>query len=194
MKDHWYLVSSLPHLRFGDKPPMGAEAFRAACVGWVADDELAVIDAALENREPKAGETLRSVASCQPAVQWWNGEVQLRDAVVRVRAKNLGTDAARFIQPHDGFSVTIEKMVTDAFTRSDPMEQAMELDRARWSLVDELAVADSFGFAAVLAFAVKVRIAERWAGMDEKTGQEKVEEFVLSALEEPNNEEPITNN
>ncbi|MBC8207387.1 MAG: DUF2764 family protein [Kiritimatiellales bacterium] len=173
---HWYLVSSLPYLRFGDKPPMSAKAFRAACVGWVADDERVVIDAALENREPEAG--------VSPAELWWNGEVQLRDAVVRVRAKNRGTDASRFIQPHDGFSVTIEKMVTDAFTRPDPMEQEMELDRARWSLVDELAVGDLFGFAAVLAFAVKVRIAERWAGLDEEAGKEKVEELILTATAE----------
>ena len=181
MKDHWYLVSSLPSLRFGDKPPMGAEAFRAACAGWLADDELAVVDAALENREPPAG----------AAAEWWNGEVQLRDAVVRVRAKSRGADASPFIKPHDGFSATIEKMVADAFARPDPMEQEMELDRTRWTLVEELCVMQPFGFAAVLAFAVKVRIAERWAAMDETTGQETVEKFVLSALEEPNNE-PVT--
>ena len=173
--DHWYLVSSLPHLRFGDKSPMSAEAFRAACVGWVADDELAVIDAALENCEPV-------LTGC--AAAWWNGEVQLRDAIVRVRAKNRGTDASRFIQPHDGFSVTIEKMVTDAFTRPDPLEQEMEIDRARWSLVDELAVAAPFSFTAILAFAVKVRIAERWTGMDEDEGKANVEKLILAATTE----------
>jgi hypothetical protein len=172
MKDHWYLVSSLPHLRIGEKPPMGIEAFRAACVGWMSEDELAAIDALLENREPPPG----------PASNVWNSEVQLRDAVVRVRAKNRGIDASSFIKPHVGFSATIEKMVTDAFTRSNPLEQEMELDRARWSLSDELAVFDPFGFAAVLAFAVKVRIAERWAGMDEEEGKAKVEELIEQAL------------
>ena len=181
--NHWYLVSSLPTLRIGDKPPLGAEAFRAACVGWVADDELAVIDAALENRAP-------SMAGC--AAAWWNGEVQLRDAVVRVRAKNRGTDASSFIKPHDGFSATIEKKVTDAFTRPDPLEQEMELDRARWSLVDELAVADAFGFAAVLAFAVQVRIAERWANMDAETGTANVEQFIESALGEEQEESVLS--
>jgi hypothetical protein len=183
MRDHWYLVSSLPTLRIGEKPPMGREAFRAACVGWLSEDELGLIDAALENREP-------AMAGCASA--WWNTEVQLRDAVVRVRAKNRNTDASPFIKPHEGFSATIEKMVTDAFTRPDPLEQEMDIDRARWSLVEELAVFEPFGFAAILAFAVKVRIAERWAGMEDATGQERVEEFVLSALEEPNNE--LTNN
>jgi hypothetical protein len=176
MSEHVYLVSSLPYLRFGEKPVMSAEEFRAACVGWLSDDELALVDAALENRAPEAGGPT--------AAQWWNGEVQLRDAVVRVRAKNRGVDASSFIQPYDGFSATIEKMVIDACTRSDPMEQEMDLDRARWSLIDELALNTPFGFPVVLAFAVKVRIAERWAQMDEEAGKEKVEELILAATAE----------
>jgi hypothetical protein len=174
MKDHWYLVSSLPHLRFGDKPSMSAEAFRAACVGWLTDDEMAQVDALLASVEPPAG----------PASKVWNAEVQLRDAVVRVRAKNRGTDASPYIRPHEGFSATIEKMVTDAFTRPDPQEQEMELDRARWSLADELAINGPFGLPAVLAFAVKVRIAERWAGMDEERGTSAVESLIEDALVE----------
>lgn len=173
MKDLWYLVSSLPYLRFGEKPPMSAETFRAACVGWLTDHELAQIDTMLENREPPSG----------PASSLWNKEVQLRDAVVRVRAKNRGIDSSPFIKPHDGFSAAIEKMVTDAFTRPDPLEQQMELDRARWTLAEELAVFQPFSFLAVLAFAVKVRIAERWAGLDETVGKENVEQFIEAALE-----------
>jgi hypothetical protein len=177
MNNHWYLVSSLPYLRFGDKPPMSAEEFRAACDGWLTDGELVQVDAALENRAP---------VMTGHAADWWSGEVQLRDAVVRVRAKNRGTDASAFIKPYDGFSATIEKMVTDAFTRPDPLEQEMDLDRIRWSLMDELTVNEPFGFPAVLAFAVKVRIAERWANMDEEAGKEKVEQLIEAALE-PNN-------
>ncbi len=174
MKEHVYLVSSLPFLRFGEKPPLGAEAFRAACVGWLSGDELAQVDALLENREP----------SEDPAAGVWNAEVQLRNAVVRVRAKNRGIDAGRFLQPHEGFSVTLEKQVTDAFTRPDPLEQEMDLDRARWMLADELALTDPYGLPGVLAFAVQVRIAERWAQLDEEAGKEKVEELIQEVLTE----------
>lgn len=172
MKKYWYLVASLPTVRIGETPAMSTEEFRAACTGHLSADELAAVNAVLENREPPAVE---------PAPAWWNGEVQLRDAVVRVRAKNRGTDAARFLRPHGGFSVSIEKAVTDAFTRPNPLEQEMDLDRARWGLADELALTDPFGFPAVLAFAVKVRIAERWAAMDEKTGTENVEQLIEQA-------------
>ena len=168
---YWYLVASLPTLRLGEKPPMDAAAFRAACVSHLSDEEIAAVEAVLENREPSAG----------AASNLWNSEVQLRDAVVRVRAKNRGTDAARFIRPHGGFSVSIEKMVTDAFTCPNPLEREMELDRARWTLADELALTDPFGFAGVLAFAAKVRLAERWAGLDEAAGQAKVEELIDQA-------------
>ena len=173
--NHWYLVSSLPYLRFGEKPPMRREAFLAACAGWLSEEEIAVLRAVLENRDPADGE----IAQC-----WWNSEVQLRDAVVRVRAKNHNTDSARFIQSHKGFSVSIEKMVTDAFTRANPLEQEAELDRARWMLADELALTDPFGFAGILAFAAKVRLAERWAGLDEAAGQAKVEELIEEVLTE----------
>jgi hypothetical protein len=172
MKKYWYLVASLPMLRLGEKPPMNAAGLRAACAGHLSDDETVAVKAVLENREPPAG-----VAS-----SLWNGEVQLRDAIIRVRAKNRGTDPSRFIRPHDGFSISIEKAVTDAFTRPNPLEQQMELDRARWMLADELALTDPFGFPGVLAFAAKVRLAERWAGLDEEVGKEKVEEFIENAL------------
>ncbi len=176
--NHWYLVSSLPVLRLGEKPPMDVVGFRAACTGHLSDNETAAIEAVLENREPPPG----------LASKHWNTEVQLRDAVVRVRAKNRGVDAAPFLKPFDGFSVTVEKMVSDALGRSNPLEQEEDVDRIRWMLADELALTDPFGFPGVLAFAIKVRMAERWAQMDETMGQEKVEEFVLSALEDPNNE------
>jgi hypothetical protein len=170
---YWYLVASLPMLRLGEKPPMDATAFRAACTGHLLADELAAVEAVLENREPVAG----------PASPLWNAEVQLRDAVVRVRAKNRGVDSSRFVRPHPEFRVAIEKRVTDAFTRPNPLEQELELDRVRWMLADELALTDPFGFPGVLAFAAKVRLAERWAKMDEETGRKNVEELILASVE-----------
>ena len=176
--NHWYLVSSLPVLRFGEKPTMSVGAFRAACMGPLSEDEQLAVDAVLENREPLSG----------LASTYWNREVQLRDAVVRVRAKNRGTDASPFLKPYSDFSVAIEKQVVDAFSRPNPLEQELALDRARWGQADEIALTAPFGFPGLLAFAIKVRIAERWGILDESVGQEKVEELVLSALEEPGNE------
>ena len=173
MKKYWYLVASLPSLRLGEKPPMDAAAFRAACAGHLSDDEMAAVDALLERRAPPAG-----IAS-----MLWDSEIQLRNAVVRIRAKNRAMDAARFIRPHEGFSVFIEERVSDAFARSNPLERAMALDHIRWTQADELAKTDAFGFAAVLAFAAQVRIAGYWAGLNDEEGRKNVEELILAAVE-----------
>jgi hypothetical protein len=82
-------------------------------------------------------------------------------------------------------------MVTDAFTRINPLEQEAELDRARWVLADDLALTEPFGLAGILAFAVKLRIAERWAGFDEEKGRKNVEELILASAE---SRQPLTDN
>lgn len=176
--NHWYLVASLPGLRFGEKPLTTREAFLSACSDWLFGEDLAVIEAVLENRRPPDGG--------ESARRWWNDELQLRDAVVRVRAKNLKTDPARFTQLHEGLDLSIEKAVAEAFTRENPLEQEAALDRIRWALADEMTQGHAFGFPAVLAFAVKLRIAERWARMDDVAGRKHVEELILSSAEPDN--------
>ena len=174
MKEYWFLIASLPTVQMGEKPALSRADFRAACEGQLSEDKLRSVDAVLENREPPAG----------IATGLWNGEIQLRDAIVRMRAKNRGADASRFLQPFDGFSATIEKQVTDAFARPNPLEQEMALDHVRWSLADELALTGPFGLPGVLAFAVKVRIAERWAELEEEVGKNNVESLIEDVLTE----------
>lgn len=169
MRDYWYLIAALPALRFGEKPAMGAEQFRTFCSDWLPDAGLRAVESVLDGTPDESGLT----------AAWHAKETQLRNAVARSRARRYNAESAA--RPHAGFEVFIEKGVADAFARDNPLEREMELDRLRWSLGDELAAGDSFGFPAVLAYAVKLQIAERWASLNEETGRNKVEELVLSA-------------
>ena len=176
MSCHWYLVASLPYLRFGEKPAMNADAFRAACEGQLSPEEMSLVIAVLDRREPPADSV---------AAQWWNGEVQIRNTLVQLRVKKSPAEISGTLRPFDGFSVTIQKLTTDAFARSNPSELEQEIDRLRWALADELALTEPFGFAAVIAYAVKVKIAERWAQMNDEKGLAVVEELIekVTALE-----------
>ncbi|MBM4151898.1 MAG: DUF2764 family protein [Kiritimatiellaceae bacterium] len=173
MKQYWYLIATLPGLHLGEKPLISSAAFLSLCADQLTPDELSGVTAILPLREPPAG-----IAS-----NLWNNEIQLRNAIVRVRAKNSSLDATPFLQTHSGYHVSMEKMVTDAFTRPNPMEQQMELDRVRWSMADELAGTDSFGVVSILAYAVKLRIAEYWATLDDEKGRQHVEELITASLE-----------
>jgi hypothetical protein len=77
----------------------------------------------------------------------------------------------------------VEKAVTDAFAKPNPLERELTLDRCRWQLADDLALRAAFGLSAVLAYAVKLQIAARWAGLKDEPGRQRVEELVRAKPE-----------
>lgn len=167
-----YLAASLPALVFGAPPPFGVEAFRQSCEAVLTPDDRAVLDAVLADR-PAAGSAFSD--------GWLARDTQLRNAVVRARAAHLGVDARPFLRDHAGWDASVAAAVTDAFAKPNPIEREMALDRIRWHVADDLAKFEPFSLSAVLAFAVKLRIAERWAALDEAKGRERVEAFVAGA-------------
>ena len=50
----------------------------------------------------------------------------------------------------------------------DPLERELALDRHRWALLDEMAAAPPFGVQAVFAYALKLRIVEKWAALSDE--------------------------
>jgi hypothetical protein len=167
---YYYLVAGLPALVLGENPPVTPEAFRFSCIGVLKEEDLRDLDFILAGRaEQGTSEFSRN---------WFSAETQLRNAVVRFRGSRLGMESRGFVKDHPGFIVSIEKAVADAFAKGNPLEREMALDRARWQILDELALKEPFGLAAVLAFAVKLQIVSRWAQMKDEEGLRRVEELV----------------
>jgi hypothetical protein len=170
---YYYLGASLPML-FLDRPaPIGLTAFRRSC---------------REQMRPADGEAIQRLLDADgegvdhPFVRRWrNGERQLRNAVARARAARLGRDAAPHLRPVEGVSVTQDRRVAEAFTRGTPLERELELDRIRWSLLDELAGLQPFTLAWLMAYALKLRLVERWAGLDAGMGEARLEGAVAAA-------------
>ena len=54
-----------------------------------------------------------------------------------------------------------------------------------WCLADLLSLNGAFGLGVVLAFAVKLRIAERWADLTEATGQRTLDEMIQTITKAP---------
>lgn len=172
---YYSLVASLQALQIGDEPPFSTEEYIENCAQWVTEREEQVLRRVLL--------AAPDIAPCPLCLAWHNIETQLRNAAARHRAQKLGIDASEFIQPHDGFSGTIETLVADAFTRSDPIELEQALDRARWQLAEELIGQDPFGFGKVLAYGIQLKIVERWNRMDPTLGKEKLEAVIAANTE-----------
>lgn len=166
----FYLIASLPALTFLQKPLITQEAFRVLCEAQLGASDARA--AAWLCQDPD----LDGDAPCHPfVVRWMAREIQLRNAVARARAARRKTDAVGSIRPHTGFEVTIEDAVESAFDQPSPLEREQVLDRLRWTLLDELAGVDPFAVTVVLAHAVKLRIAQRWAALDTEAALARVD-------------------
>ncbi|MEN7973282.1 MAG: DUF2764 family protein [Verrucomicrobiota bacterium] len=172
---YYSLVASLPHLEIGDEPPFSSEEYIGNCAQWVSEHETQILQKVLLE-DP-------DIAPCPLCKAWNNIEAQLRNAVARLRGQKLGVDFKEYLQPHDEFSGEIEALVTDAYTRSDPVELEQELDRARWKLAEGLIGQDPFGFKKVLAYGIQLKIVERWNRMDVHVAKEKLEAVITANTE-----------
>ncbi|MFC1453211.1 DUF2764 family protein, partial [Verrucomicrobiota bacterium] len=109
---------------------------------------------------------------------WTDSETRLRNAVARTRAARSGADAEPFLREECGFEADVEPTVAEAFAADTPLERERRLDRFRWQRVEELQGYDPFSTNAVLAYAVKLALAERWAKMDEDEGNRRAEAVI----------------
>jgi hypothetical protein len=66
--------------------------------------------------------------------------------------------------------VDVRDGVREAFEAPNPAVRERALDSLRWRLADELAATEPLGDAALVAHAVQLGIAWRWAGWDVDAG------------------------
>ncbi|VGO18901.1 DUF2764 family protein [Pontiella sulfatireligans] len=172
---YYSLVASLPNLQIGDEPPFSTEEYVSNCAQWVTERETEILRKVLLKEA--------DIAPCPLCKMIYDLECQIRNAIARHRGQKLGIDFKEYLQPHDGFSGTIETFVSDAFTRTDPVELEQTLDRGRWKLTDELIGQNFFGFEKVLGYGIQLKIVERWNRMDVHTGKEKIEAVITANTE-----------
>lgn len=169
-----YLVASLPMLFPGDPPPFGVPDFLFRCAGVLSPEDHRTLERLLAGR---ADETAHPAAR-----EWAARDAQLRNAVAQARATAWQADARPYLRDHAGFDGTVRDGVADALTKPNPLERERTLDRCRWHLLDDIARADPFGMGAIVAFAMKLQIAARWAELTPDAGRAALESRLEAAL------------
>lgn len=157
-----YVVASQPVLILGERPPFSAQEFVFKCKGALSEEDLACLRALLAG----GGEDL-DVPFCRT---WHRSERHLRLAVAQVRAGRLGLDMNKYAEKYRTLDPEVQRVVVDAFAKTNPLERERVIDEHRWRLLDELANTEPYGLAAVLAFAIRLQIADRWADFETERG------------------------
>ena len=159
-----YLMASLPMIELGDVPPLTLEEFRHRCIGMLDESELNALDALLAGEE----------CDDEFVTAYQAHEIQMKNVSGRLRAAAWGPEVRFMERSFPGYDVTFAKMIQDAFAKSNPMEKEQDIDKARFWLVDSLAGVGEGTVKHVYAYAIKLKICERWARLTEAAGDSAV--------------------
>ncbi|OGV65355.1 MAG: hypothetical protein A2498_12580 [Lentisphaerae bacterium RIFOXYC12_FULL_60_16] len=160
--EYFYFAATLPRVTMDDPVPWSSSDLLEQAAMHLSEGDLSGL------KELQGGPN--TVAQHPVAQQWFGLEAAIRNAIVRHRSARRKVDPAEFIHPDTPLDTRTEQMVSAAFTAANPLERERTLDRYRWLLLEEMAGSNTFSTEAVLAYGMRLRIAERWAAFADDPG------------------------
>jgi hypothetical protein len=160
-----YLLAALPSPRLGEVPEVDSDTFLSTCRGFLNEQRMQELAAAAGLAAAPPADRLG------PAARAWRARAGVvEDEIVAARCARDGRDPAPHLSEVAGVRIDVRQAVTAAFERPDPAARERALDTLRWRLAGELGQAAPLGFAELLARAVQLGIAWRWAAWDADAG------------------------
>jgi hypothetical protein len=142
-----YLISGLPMLQFGARPPFSLESFFSSCAELISPKDMGVLKSSLED---------------EGAGRYHDFETDLRNELVKMRAQRKHLDASRFIR-RDGYTDQwISHIAASAYRNPSVIDAERMLDMDRWRFLDELSMGHYFDIEFLMIYARKLSILERW--------------------------------
>lgn len=168
-----YIMSSLPMLQFGAKPPFGPGRFLEQCAGMVTEQEL-------ETLKQCFSPSLLDSGVRQPALRAWiSFETGLRNELVKIRAARKKTDPNKFLRPGGRSDQGLYHAAMSAHRIQSVSASEKFIDAERWKALDEISAGHYFDLDALVIYALKLRILSRWEQI-EKTDKLQLLEKTLA--------------
>jgi hypothetical protein len=193
---YYYLVSQLPSLVYGQKPPMLPEAFKELAKPMLNAEDAALLDTISLDPSPseygvtEGGQHSTGITYAEQALPsgsdfidgWREWERTLRLNLARQRAIKVKREGVALAEPPiipaDAASAAHGAMtVVDS-----PLEADIFLDKARWSAIESLQGVDYFDRNMVFAYLLKLLILERRAAMQPETGFSEYKSLYASIM------------
>lgn len=151
---YYYLVASLPYLRFSQRCPITTESFLAECGKWFSARDMETLSkASIKDHSAKPGAAFIIRA-------WKEFDSALRKEIAQTR-KN--TQDKRHEKP--GLSARI------VFGEGNPLLMERAFEKIRWEFLDSLETGIFFDINFLAVYFIKLQIMERLAMFDKKTGE-----------------------
>jgi len=165
-----YLISSLPMLHFMMKPPFSFEKFIDNCRDRIPQQDIQIIKL--------AGDIFSYQGRQATLGNWQIFETALRNELVRIRAVRKHIEPLKYIRG-DGYAQPhITHIAMSAYRNPSILEAEKTLDQYRWQKLDELLVGHYFDLDALIVYALKLLILERWERISTADKSQLLEEVL----------------
>jgi len=169
-REYYYLVSTLSMLSLGTKPFRGSGAFLELCADQLTPERQARLNA------------VELVPSGQPCCEldrrWQDWETYVRNRLVRLRAAKLQQDVDRWLKSENDAFPTDGRTVDELVNNRDPLSREHGLDELRWQRLDDFSVGHDFDFDALVAYRLRLLLAEKWIAGTAETGRQNLDNLV----------------
>jgi len=156
-KFYTYLISSLPVLNFGMKPPFSFERFLENCRNLISEEDFLL----LSNLPVTTDEYGKSVS--HPTIERWLAfDTTLRNELVKIRAHSRKTDEAKYLRDENLIDMAITNAAISGHRSASILEGEKILDEARWQALDDFGFGHYFDMDSLILYAYKLKILERW--------------------------------
>lgn len=151
-----YLISSLPSLRFEDKPPFSFAQFLEICQDKIPAPDMQVLGASCVDGNYPLGLSQATLD------EWRKFDTDLRNELARIRAERKKLDPLKYQRQPEFIAPYFTHAALSAIRNPLLLDAERMLDQERWRKLDELSVGHYFDLDALVVYAHKLLISERW--------------------------------
>lgn len=174
MTDYYpYLISSLPYLHFGVRPPFSFEKFVSICARHIPEGDIEMLNSALAMQKA-------FYEGAQPTLSKWQAhETALRNEGVKIRASHKHLDPLKYLRGEGAIDLYLSHLVMSAHRSPSMLEAEKVLDGERWRFLDELSFGHYFDLDVLIIYGLKLLILERWEKINTADKAKVLEETLV---------------
>ncbi len=167
-----YLISSLPMLHFGGRPPFSFEKFLSTCENFIPGSGLAQI-------RDLAGSDLSGRAN-QMVERFLNFDTVLKNELVKLRVLRKKAPAEKYLRPNAVADSAVYHLALAAQRNPSLRDAEFTLDEARWNFLEGLAFGHYFDLEFLIIYALKLLILERWEKIHQADGKALLQNLTVN--------------
>lgn len=157
-------------LHSGGKIPFSFERFLEICESSLPESDIEILKSC-----KKIGHS--HYDSAQPTLKKWHTfDTALRNALVKIRSTRKHKDPDKYLR-RDGYQDPyITNLAMNVYKNPSILESEKILDEEKWRALDELQIGHYFDIDALVIYAHKLLILEKWARVKEANKSRMLEE------------------